>query len=315
MESEIIGHEKVLDFFAKVVSNDSLSHAYCFVGLEQLGKQSVARKLSAKLLEVEAEKLNMNPDFSFVEQQIDEKTGKTKRDISVDQVRDLREYLARKSFTGGYRVALVDRAEKMSIAGANALLKTLEEPGEKTVLFLITKDESRLPSTIRSRCQTIYFHPVAREKITSWLEKRGLGKSEAEEAARLSQGLPGRAYNWLEDEEEYERYKKEADRFLSLINKPFFEKIKIVDDLFGDKTDHIAARENLHQVLGIWQVLSRDLLYNSIGLKESTIHHVKEDWNKETLMKVENGINKAREMLGKNIHPKLLIENILLNIP
>ena len=74
---DIIGHQKVLDFFAKVNSGGNLSHAYCFVGPEQVGKKAVAKALAVQLLEVEQERLVSNPDFFSIKRGINEKTGKT----------------------------------------------------------------------------------------------------------------------------------------------------------------------------------------------------------------------------------------------
>ena len=73
---DIIGHQRIQDFFAKVIDNNALSHAYLFVGLEMLGKRAVAENLAMKLLEVD--NLQVSPDFIIVDQLFDEKTEKTK---------------------------------------------------------------------------------------------------------------------------------------------------------------------------------------------------------------------------------------------
>src|SRR3989338_5352991 len=97
----VIGHAKILDFFDKVIANGNLSHAYCFVGPAQVGKCTVAKYLAAKLLKVAPEKLSTQPDFTLVKQELNEKTGKTKQNIDIDQIRDLCAALSRYSFLGG----------------------------------------------------------------------------------------------------------------------------------------------------------------------------------------------------------------------
>lgn len=311
----IIGHKKALEFFDKVIANNNLSHAYCFIGPEHVGKRTVAEEIVAGLLGVAREKLNIQPDYTILRQNFDEKTGKTKKDISVEQMRDLRSNLSRRSFSGGYKVALIDGAGKMNLEAANALLKTLEEPSPKTVLFLLAADEEKLPETIVSRCQLIYFPPVRREELENYLVGRGINRPGL---ARLARGLPGRLINWLENEEQFAKYKVEADRFLELISKPFFSKLKSVEDLFGEKGgDTIATRENLCDVLGIWQVFARDVCLSSMGLTAEMVNQINhsDDYNRGDWLKIEKQITEARELLNQNIHPRLVMENILLNLP
>ena len=313
--SEIIGHKEALDFFDKVIANNNLSHAYCFIGPEQIGKRKVAEEIAAELLVVSRDKLSVQPDYTVVEQGFDEKTGKSKRDISVEQMRDLRYSLTRHSFTGGYKVAAIDDAEKMSIEAANALLKTLEEPTPRTVLFLITVDEEKLPETILSRCQRIYFHPVKKKELASYLQKQGIDRPEL---VNLAQGLPGRLIDWLEKEEKFTEYKAEADRFLSMIGQPFFSKLKLVEELFGEKGgDTIMTRENLDSVLGLWQILTRDICLTAAGLASEAVNQIKISTGNRTKswVALEKQIVKARNLLSQNIHPRLVVENILLNLP
>ncbi len=313
---EIIGHEKVLEFFTKVMANNQLSHAYCFVGQNGVGKKRVAEWLAAKILGVTEEKLKATPDYILVERLFDEKEGKTKKDIIVEQIRDLRGILARSAFLGGNKVALIDQAELLNKEGANAFLKNLEEPTAKTTIFLLTDNEKELPETIRSRCQIIYFYPVPREKILAALLKKGVEKTRAEELSRLSRGLPGLALNWLNQPEEWEVYQKETNRFLSLLGKSFYLKLQAVEDLFGDKTDHVATREKLQIILSNWQLLVRDIFLKDNGLEIYSLQKVVEKKiNSQELLEIEEKIFLARDWLEKNIHPRLLVEQILLELP
>ena len=168
---DIIGHENILDFFEKVIQNDNLSHAYCFVGPNHVGKRAVAQQLAAQVLGLESSKLRISPDFSVVEQSINEKTEKLRKDISIDQVRVLIKHLQQSSFVkDGYKVAVIDQVDLLSLGAANALLKTLEEPRKKTLLFLVTASDEKLLPTIKSRCQVINFLPVSEVKIKDLLE-------------------------------------------------------------------------------------------------------------------------------------------------
>ena len=165
MNNSIIGHAKIIIFFEKVIANGNLSHAYCLAGPDQVGKKTVVEHISAKIFGVPVGKLKLQPDYILVEQEINAKTDKTNKNISAEQARDLRLFLSHKSFLGGYKIAIIDMAEKMNDSSANILLKILEEPRGKTVLFLITRNENLLPKTIQSRCQMIFFEQVEKKLI------------------------------------------------------------------------------------------------------------------------------------------------------
>lgn len=316
----VIGHQPIIDFFTKAFESGSLSHAYCFTGPDMVGKKRVAESIAAKILGVDYKKLLANPDYVLIEKAHDEKTGKTKKDISIEQLRDLREKLARHSFLGGYKVVVVDEAESMSIEAANALLKTLEEPKTDTIIFLITSDEKKLLGTVQSRCQLIYFYPILNDLLVNYLSEQGLKSDDAVLMAKLAHGLPGLAITWLTDQEKYQNYTNEMKRFGSLFGKAFYQKNALVEEIFGEKgkdVDHVLGRMRLQSILDIWQLLLRDLIFKKQKMPNYLINSdlPEVEFSFETALSIEEKINQARDLLDKNIHPRLLIEQILLQIP
>jgi DNA polymerase-3 subunit delta' len=125
------------------------------------------------------------------------KDGVTRSEIVVDQIRDLSARLAMSSQFGGWQIATVDPADAMNAAAANALLKTLEEPTQATLLVLVADEPARLPATIRSRCQRIDFLVPSREASLAWLA--GEGVKDAEAALDAAGGNPGMARTWAAD--------------------------------------------------------------------------------------------------------------------
>ncbi len=98
------------------------------------------------------------------------------RQIRIEQVRDLAGDLALTSHAGGYKVGVLSPADALNRFAANALLKTLEEPPAQTLLVLVTTQPSRLPPTVRSRCQRLRLRAPARAQSVAWLtEARGPG--------------------------------------------------------------------------------------------------------------------------------------------
>ncbi|HEY2144905.1 MAG TPA: hypothetical protein VGH12_02465 [Steroidobacteraceae bacterium] len=110
--------------------------------------------------------------------------------IKIDQVRELIEALALKSYRGGYKVGVIEGAEALNIYGANAFLKTLEEPTADTVLIMIARPSHRLPATIASRCLRIGLRPPSKAAGLAWLAARSTADQPWEAALALAGGAP-----------------------------------------------------------------------------------------------------------------------------
>ncbi len=110
--------------------------------------------------------------------------------IKVDQIRELIETLSLSSYRGGRKTAVVESAECLNANGANAFLKTLEEPSGDTLLILVAKPGHRLPATIASRCVRLQLRPPARETALGWLAARDPAGGRWDAALNLAAGAP-----------------------------------------------------------------------------------------------------------------------------
>lgn len=300
MKDAIIGHTQIVDFFEQTLAHGQISHAYCFIGRNHSGKFTVAEHVAAKLLNTTRERLRLSPDFTVIARARDEKTEKLKKDISVEQIRQAVQFFTQSSFVkDGYKILIIDGAQFMSKAASNALLKTLEEPKGKKIIFLLASDERMMLPTIKSRCQTLFFRNVPESVLSTYAQEQGIGAPEAKEMARFALGLPGNVVNWIKDKEQFNAYKAEVDRFVSLRGKPLYEKLKLVEDLFSEKDDHIAGRDNLNEVLDIWHA---HILEASNGQDPHRVVELHE-W-----------FVKTKSLLRQNIHPRLLIEHIMIHL-
>jgi DNA polymerase III subunit delta' len=136
-----------------------------------------------------------HPDVSIIEP---EEEGKQ---IKIAQIRELIEYVTLKSFSGNMKIAIIEPADAMNRATANALLKTLEEPPSQSMLFLLSNRPSNLPITIRSRCQRIDFKPALDETAINWLNGQSIDSDlSADILLRLSAGGPLKALSLVEEE-------------------------------------------------------------------------------------------------------------------
>lgn len=133
-----------------------------------------------------------HPDFLTIEP---DEPGKA---IGIDKIRQLIVKLALKpQYDDAYRVVIIQPADALNTASANAFLKCLEEPTERTCLLLISEQPSRLPATIRSRCQKIDCATPAHALAMSWLQQQR-GGEQAELLLTLAQGSPLLAKHYAE---------------------------------------------------------------------------------------------------------------------
>lgn len=137
-----------------------------------------------------------HPDLLIIEP---EEEGKQ---LKVDQIRELIEYVTLKSFSGNYKIAIIKQADAMNRATANALLKTLEEPPSQSMLFLLSHRPSNLPITIRSRCQKVEFESAFDDRAINWLEQQPIESNlPIELLLRLASGGPLKAISMIEEQQ------------------------------------------------------------------------------------------------------------------
>jgi DNA polymerase-3 subunit delta' len=110
--------------------------------------------------------------------------------IKIDQVRELIDSLTLKSYRGGYKVGIIEGAEALNANGANAFLKTLEEPSSDTMLIMIARPNHRLPATIASRCLRLSLRPPSTAAAIEWLEARSKASHPWNAALALAGGAP-----------------------------------------------------------------------------------------------------------------------------
>lgn len=230
----IKGHEGAEQMFLDAYNSDRLHHAWLITGPRGIGKASLAHKMARFLLhnppvdsagpslfgdaleKVALTTLDTDPDSSInrvitagshgdifvVKRQPHEKTGKMKAEIAVDDVRKMLKFFVKTSFEGGWLIAIIDSADEMNRASANAVLKALEEPPENTLLILLAHAPGQLLPTVTSRCRQLRLQPLERETVSEILMRHSpdLGADEINGYTTLSDGSPGYAINLVEQQ-------------------------------------------------------------------------------------------------------------------
>ena len=171
---EIIGQDRVTRTLQNAIRTHRVVHAYLFAGHRGTGKTTTARILAKALNCVSGP--TPTPDgtcpncaaiaggYSVDVIEIDAATNR-----GIDEIRELRDRIRLAPTEGRYKVYIIDEAHMLTTEGANALLKTLEEPPEHAVLVLVTTEPHRLPATILSRCQRFDFRRVSQKEIITRL--------------------------------------------------------------------------------------------------------------------------------------------------
>lgn len=174
-------HASAIDQARTAWSASRFPHAILLQGAEGLGKRQLASWLAAAVLcetsgagplqfcgkcaSCQLIAAGSHPDRYWVNPEED------KQQISVDQIREMSGRLTQTSYRHGYKVAVVEPAQQMTVNAANSLLKTLEEPTPRSVLILATSRPSGLPATVRSRCQKMAVHGPSSTEAIEWLRQ------------------------------------------------------------------------------------------------------------------------------------------------
>jgi len=196
--------------FLEAMERGRLHHAWLLVGPEGVGKATFAYRAARRLLGAPPAPdyglLGADPDHPVSRQvagrahpdllvlELETEDGKPRKSIPVDEARALPEFFSKSPGRADYRVAIIDTADDLNANAANAVLKTLEEPPERGVLFLISHQPGSLLPTIRSRCRRLAFTPPPEAEGAAWLmEHAGVAAETAHALLRLARGAPGRA--------------------------------------------------------------------------------------------------------------------------
>jgi len=208
--ARLVGQEAAETALLAALERGRLHHAWLLTGPEGVGKATFAYRAARRLLGAApaaaygllgAEPQDpvfrqvagrAHPDLAVLE--IGGGEGRARKSIAVEDARGLPEFFSKSPGRAQYRVAIVDTADDLNGAAANAILKTLEEPPARGVLFLVSSRPGALLPTIRSRCRRLSFSPPPFEAASRWLtESAGLTPEQAELNLRRARGAPGRA--------------------------------------------------------------------------------------------------------------------------
>ncbi len=320
MLSDILGQQKAVNYLQKLVRQGRVPGALLFSGQDGVGKKKAALEF-AKALNCEdifarqngeacgacasclAIDKGTHPDVTLVdfvyqarlnvkgnadEEELEKEIEKQQH-LSVDTVRSVAAKSQQKAVGPGWKVLIIDKAETMQGAAANALLKFIEEPPAKTVWILITAKRATMLPTILSRCQPVLFAPLGEKDVARLLSTHAPDVTQPARAARYSGGSISGAL--------------QAAEALELLEEGQFGTAAGPAQVAGQLSRTAAtARKEAQAVL--------DVLVSALHEKWAACDESERVTLQRTLKQFEN----YKRSIGRNVSPALVLETALMGL-
>ncbi|MFA4942762.1 MAG: DNA polymerase III subunit [Patescibacteria group bacterium] len=324
----LIGNPAAVEFLTKSLMNNRLAQTYIFAGPDNLGKNTIADCFAKNLLlldenrkenlaDLDESKMSLSGDFHVVKREAG------KKNISIEQIRDLIKILEMSSFANSYKIGIIKEAETISEQGMNALLKILEEPRSKVVIILITSHLESILKTIVSRSQIVNFYPVKTETIHDYLvDHYKLSPVLAKNLSHLALGRVALAIKFLEDKQFYQDYLDSVNLLLEILRSKIPDRFKLISKLATAHKGESDLSIMACNLISIWEGVIRDLLLLNFGSQDLLQHEIVKDdlrslqdyGQTDDWLNILKLFRLSRKHLSANVNYKNVLENIVVNI-
>lgn len=289
MFDNIIGNDKQKQELSKLIENKLLKHAYIFDGNEGIGKFMLAKQLACEITNNES--IENNADVYIVKKYAD------KKNISVEQIRQLQDTVYEKPVGKGSKVYIINDADTMSVSAQNCLLKTLEEPPQFVVIILVCSNYNLLLSTIKSRCNYLHFDRLEEEQILEYCKKVYPNFLLDKTLLKYFDGSIGKLRYFME-----EKLQLVYNDMISIADMMIEQNVLLLFKKNG------TLRQNKQNNLDMLDLLEA-VVYNR--LKENVTIRNK---NNSVLYKIVYAIDNAKRRIKENVNVNLAIDEMLFAI-
>jgi DNA polymerase-3 subunit delta' len=294
-----------------------LPHALLVVGVEGIGKRTLAGRLAASLLcdepAADGQSCGRCPACGWLQagthpdllQVLPAEEGKA---IRVDQIRALCSELAMTSHAGRHKVAIIHPADAMNANAANSLLKTLEEPTDRTLLMLLSALPGKLPATIRSRCQQIRLVLPSPAGAQRWLESRGVAAETATQCIQMAGGAPLKALE-LARSDLFELRSQRLDE-LSRVFAGRLDPVRLAGDWASThEVETLQWWLQWLRQLVAWRLAATAPAEAQVAQK---LQNVAETVDSRQMCQMVDGVAGALDSIGTGLNRQLILEDLLI---
>jgi DNA polymerase-3 subunit delta' len=240
----IIGHEKEREMLGKMACGNMSERAFLFFGPSGIGKSLVAEEFARHLLRIGENENALSQDFLVLAPEGEQASPiALTKDLSIESVREAKDFLSRYPSQGDYRVVLILGAASLNHASQNALLKVLEEPNDASVLILVTTDRGMMLPTILSRVRQLSFSPLPEAMIRTGVEAMFPGSAGELEPFFFTLGRPGVVIHALENKEAFAKKRELLRSLFRISTLPYAERAKVSETLSEDVPEATALLE------------------------------------------------------------------------
>lgn len=296
----VIGHKKELALLEQDFRGNNVAHAYLFVGPAKIGKFRVA-KAAAGILQCPNDFCHRCPICIQIEKKCQPDTIELPDDNESIKISQVREIIARLNMTGQsrHKILLIENTGRLTDEASNCLLKILEEPPEKTI-FIFTANQRRdvLP-TIASRMRIIHFRKLPDEVLRQSLRKQypEVDDETLDHVLLLSLGRSGSAIKLLSNPEQFQDL------------KDLYRHIQFLETQASPGSRIVAMQELSKDSQRVKSFLS--LLIHHF--RRSLLEQKSVD-EKMRALGILKEIHRTLDLLSRNVNPRLLLENIMLQL-
>ena len=289
----ILGHERQIEYLEKVIRRGRMAHAYLFYGPEHVGKFALAKEVARVLICPNKNKIGDAGDGCADCRQIKQdihpgaiildiehtlvSKKEIRKDIPIEDIRELKRKFSFAPEAEKWRIAIINEAEKLSQEAANAFLKLLEEPGERTLFLLISSAHDSVLPTIVSRAEPLRFSLLPDGVLRKFLEEKKVKPDKADAILAAASGRPGIALRALEDPSfllKQEKMRNEVESILALRDIP--SALVLAERVSKNKEECRIASEFLIGTLrkNLCSAVSQKKSYQAAASRLKEIHRI-----------------------------------------